>query len=223
MTELIALSCVTVLTQDGSRPILDGFDLHVEKGELMVLLGAGGSGKTTIFKLLAGEQTPERGEVSVGGISVPSLRGGKLARYRRSLGIAMQNAPLIEGRTTEEQIMLPLEIERMSAMRRHEHVQAAIERFGLSDAQRKLPKSLSMSERQRVAIARAVVREPLILLADEPTSHLDVNDSKEIARLLLHENLRGMTVLIGTSDEHFTSYFPETSVRRMEPGIGINN
>ncbi len=223
MTELIGLSGITVLTQDGSRRILDGFDLHIEKGSLVLLLGAGGSGKTTLFKLLAGEQTPERGEVLVGGISVPSLSGGKLARYRRSLGIVMQDAPLLENRSAEEQIMLPLEIEGMSAERRHERAQAAIERFGLSDARRKLPKALSMSERQRVAIARAVVREPLVLLADEPAAHLDANDSKEIARLLLHENLRGMTVLIGTSDEHFASYFPETPVRRMESGVGINN
>ena len=187
------------------------------------LLGAGASGKTTVFKLLMGERKPERGEVIVGGVDVASLKGNALAKFRRSVGMIPQDGPLLEHRTVEEQILLPLEIDGMHSARRHAQAQAVIARFNLQSASSRMPASLSMSERQRTAIARAVVREPMVLLADEPAAHLDANDAKEIAGLLLHENLRGMTVLIATSDEHFASYFPETSVIFMEALAGIEN
>jgi cell division transport system ATP-binding protein len=222
MTDAIVLS--DILVRNGELQILDGLNLRVGKGDLRVLLGAGGSGKTTIFKLLHGEIKPERGEVRVGGVDMTSLQSGKLAKFRRSLGMIPQDESLLEHRTVEEQILLPLEIDGMNAARRNAQAEAVIERYELQHSRARLPASLSMSERQRTAIARAVVREPLVLLADEPAAHLDVKDSKEIARLLLHENLRGMTVLIGTSDEHFASYFPESAVCPMEAlSIGINN
>ncbi len=205
-----------ILVRNGELRILDGFALRVEKGSLRVLLGSGGSGKTTIFKLLSGEINPERGEVIVGGEDVTLLKRNKLAKFRRSVGVISQDEPPLETRTVEEQIALPLEIDGMNAARRHAQIEAVIERFGLQSARTRKPASLSRSERQRVAIARAVVREPLVLLADEPAAHLDLKDSQEIAQLLLHENLRGMTVLIGTSDEHFASNFPQAAIHHME-------
>jgi cell division transport system ATP-binding protein len=214
MTEAIVLSNIAV--RNWELTMLSGFDLRVEKGSLTVLLGAGGSGKTTIFKLLTGEIKPDIGEVLVGGTDVTSLKSVKLAKFRQSIGIISQDGALLANRTVEAHMLLPLEIDGMHAARRHAQTDAAIERFGLQQSRNRLPSSLSMSERQRAAIACAVVREPLVLLADEPTAHLDVNDAKEIAQLLLHENLRGMTVLIGTSDEHFASYFPHVSVCHME-------
>jgi ABC-type ATPase involved in cell division len=212
--EAIVLSDIAV--QNGELQILDDFNLRVEKGSLCVLLGSGGSGKTTIFKLLTGELKPERGEVNMGGINVALLQGNKLAKFRRSIGMISQEESLLEHRTVEEQILLPLEIDGTNAARRHAQAEAVMERFGLQHSSARLPHSLSRSERQRAAIAMAVVREPFVLLADEPAAHLDVKDAKAIATLLLHENLRGMTVLIGTSDEHFASYFPVSTVCRME-------
>jgi cell division transport system ATP-binding protein len=214
MTEAIVLSDIAV--RNWELTLLSGFDLRIEKGSLVVVLGEGGSGKTTIFKLLTGEIKPDIGDVRVGGEDVNSLHGNKLATFRRSIGIISQEMSLLANRTVEEQILLPLEIDGMNAARRHAQADAAIERFGLQRSRNRLPSSLSMSERQRAAIARAVVREPLVLLADEPAAHLDANDAIEIARLLLHENLRGMTVLIGTSDEHFASYFPEACICHMQ-------
>jgi ABC-type ATPase involved in cell division len=220
--DAIVLSDIAVW--NGELRILDEFDLRVEKGSLRVLLGSGGSGKTTIFKLLTGETKPQRGNVNIGGIDVTSLQSGKLAKFRRAIGMISQEKSLLEHRTVEEQILLPLEIDGMNAARRHAQAEATIERFGLQNSRMRLTHSLSMSERQRTAIAMAVVREPLVLLADEPAAHLGVSDAKAIATLLLHENLRGMTVLIGTSDEHFASYFPESAVCQMEAlSAGVEN
>ncbi len=222
MTDSIELSNIVIWYNE--QTIVDGFNLRVEKGSLCVLLGSGGSGKTTIFKLLTGEIKPERGEVTIGGIDLTSLTGSTLAKFRRSVGVISQNESLLDNRTVEEQIMLPLEIDGMNTARRHAQAEAVIERFGLQNSRTRLPSFLSMSERQRTEIAQAVVREPLLLLADEPAAHLDRNDAKEIARLLLHENLRGMTVLIGTSDEHFASNFPETAICTMEAlSISVEN
>jgi ABC-type ATPase involved in cell division len=214
MTAMIELLNIVVWSNE--QTILDGFNLHVEKVNLCVLLGSGGSGKTTIFKLLTGEIKPERGEAKIGGIDVTSLKGSKLANFRRSIGMISQNESLLDNRTVEEQVLLPLEIDRMNAARRNAYMEETIERFGLQNSRTRVPASLSMSERQRTMIAQAVVREPLILLADEPAAHLDRTDASEIARLLLHENLRGMTVLIATSDEHFASYFPDEVICAME-------
>jgi ABC-type ATPase involved in cell division len=216
---MILLSNVTVLDPLTSRPVLDAFSLTIEKGALRVILGAGGSGKTTLLQVLTGERTAWSGEVQVNDISVPTLRGRELARYRRGLGLVQQDATLLEHRTVEAQIALPLELEGLSRTRREERVERALERFDLLAVRNKLPESLSKSDEQRVAIAAAVVREPFLLLADEPGAHLDGQRAKEIAELLLHENLRGMTMLIVTSDERFAGFFPAPGVSRMEEGI----
>jgi len=209
--EIISLSNVTVRTPQG-EPILDGFELHVEKGRLQILLGPGGSGKSTVFHLLTGEREPESGDVIVAERSVPSLTRRERSKHRRSIGVVFQNMQLLDDRPVAEQIALPLEIEGMSSARRRQRVDEILMRFQLESIRDKYPHSLSMGERQRVMIARAVATEPLVLLADEPAGHLDRAAAAEIAEILRNEHLRGMTILLGTGDEHFASLFPEASI-----------
>src|ERR1017187_6052648 len=102
MTESISLSNVAC------HHVFDAFDLHVEKGSLMVILGPSGSGKTTLFKLLTGELRPDSGEIVVGGLSVSSLGKKAITKYRQSIGIVFQDVALLEDRNVSEQIALPL-------------------------------------------------------------------------------------------------------------------
>jgi ABC-type ATPase involved in cell division len=217
MTKSISLSKVVC------RNVPGGFDLHIEKGSLTVILGPGGSGKTTLFKLLTGELKAESGEIRVGGVSLMSLRKSDIAKYRQSIGVVFQDVSLLEDRNVEDQIALPLEIDGMKKAVRRKRIDAVIERFLLQDLREKYPGSLSMSERQRVAIARAVAGEPLVLLADEPAAHLDLVSASEIANLLMHEHLRGMTILIGTSSAEFAALFQNATVIPISKISGTQN
>src|SRR5438477_13097115 len=100
----------------------------------------------------------------------------------------------------------------MASKRRNAQTEAVIERFGLSDVRQKYPRSLSMGERQKALLARAVVAEPFVLLVDEPAAHLDSNASAELVRLLERENLRGMTIVIATSDANFAAQFSSPTI-----------
>jgi ABC-type ATPase involved in cell division len=217
MTESISLSKVVC------RNVPDGFDLHIEKGGLTVILGPSGSGKTTLFKLLTGELQLESGEILVGGVSVKSLGKSNIAKFRQSIGVVFQDVSLLEDRNVADQIALPLEICGMKKAFRLKRIDAVIDRFLLQNLRDKCPRSLSMSERQRAAIARAVAGEPLVLLADEPAAHLDSLSASEIANLLMHEHLRGMTILIGTSSAEFAAMFPQAAVIPIAKILGTQN
>ncbi len=217
MDEIISLSGVTIRRGNSAPPILADFHLRVEKGRLTVLLGAGGTGKTTLFKLLTGELQPDAGSVRVGNHDIAALRKGRIAAYRKSIGVIFQDVPLLDDRTAAGQILLPMELAQMPGARRRERVNAIMERFQLREIRDAYPAALSMGMRQRVAIARAVASEPLVLLADEPAAHLDAASAREIAEIFLRENLRGMTILIGTSDERFAAYFPNESIVAFPP------
>jgi len=158
---------------------------------------------------------PTEGTVHVADISIADLRGNALASYRRSIGLLSQDLPLLEDRTIGENLLLPLELAGLRSPRCRERVASVLERFGLSDARDTLPKGVSMGERQRACIARAVITEPLVLFADEPAAHLDARSAAEIAAHLIRENLRGMTILMGTHDEDFSRLFPSAVIVRL--------
>ena len=209
---MISFSHVNVRRPNSEESILSDFNLTVEKGELAILFGGSGSGKTTVFQLLTRERTPDSGEIVVGDTNIALLRGRALAAYRRSIGYVSQDFPILDDRTVEENIRLPLEINGIRKARSRDRLSFSSERFNLKTIARLFPKSLSASERQRVAIARAVVSEPMVLLADEPTAHLDASGLEQIVALLRNENMRGMTVLLGTSDERVVSGLPQARI-----------
>ena len=179
----------------GEVRALDGVDLEVEKGELCIIVGPSGAGKTTVLNLLGGMDTATSGSITVDGQEIAGLRGRKLIQYRRfDIGFVFQFYNLVGNLTARENVELASEIcpHPLDAAE-------ALERVGLGHRMDNFPAQLSGGEQQRVAIARALAKRPKLLLCDEPTGALDYNTGKEVLQLLQDTCRRdGMTVIIIT-------------------------
>ena len=216
---MIQLKNVVAGYRGGQQDILNGLTLSVEKGEFAVIESATGSGKSTLMRLLTGELDPSSGEIVVAGERLSDLSNRNVARYRRSIGMVFQDFKLLEDKTVEENVSFALEV--LSKVGRYDmstKVSAALDRVGLYSQKHCFPNALSMGEQQRVAIARAIVREPLVLLADEPTGQLDHEASRGILDILNTENLRGMTVLVTTSQRGLMPENPRIKRFALEGG-----
>ena len=193
----IELKGVTRVYDTGGVKIeaLRGVDLQVERGELVILVGPSGAGKTTVLNLLGGMDTPTSGSIRVDGREIGDLRGRKLTEYRRyDIGFVFQFYNLVGNLTAKENVELASEI-------CHDPMDAAeaLERVGLGHRMDNFPAQLSGGEQQRVAIARALAKRPKLLLCDEPTGALDYSTGKEVLQLLQDTCRRdGMTVIIIT-------------------------
>lgn len=176
-------------------PALSGADFSVEKGQLAVILGASGAGKTTALNILGGMETVTSGVVRVDGKDITKLKGKQLIRYRREdIGFVFQFYNLVPNLTAVENVELAAQICSGSLS-----APDMLKRVGLSDRMNNFPAQLSGGEQQRVAIARAIAKNPKLLLCDEPTGALDDQTGKQILQLL-QDTCRqdGMTVLIIT-------------------------
>jgi len=183
------------------RPI-DGLDLDVEQGEIALLLGASGCGKTTLLSVIAAILRPTRGSVRLGDIEVTELGAQQLTDYRRSkVGIVFQAANLIKSLSALENVELPLVAAGVRSRAAHKRATDLLERVGLGDRIRHRPGQLSGGQQQRVAIARALALDPPVVLADEPTAHLDYIQVESVLLLLRDVAAEGRTVLIATHDE----------------------
>lgn len=149
-------------------------DFELRQGELTLIIGPSGSGKTTLLSLLGCVIYPTAGEVIVQGESISRLNERQLARLRlNSIGFVFQSFNLIQPLTAEENVMLPLQLQGMGRAEARRRAHEAIEKVGMSDRRRQLPKNLSGGQQQRIAIARALVANPPMMLCDEPTASLD--------------------------------------------------
>lgn len=169
-------------------------------GEMIFLTGHSGAGKSTIFKLITGIETPTRGEIIVADQSVASLSRRGLASLRQAVGIVVQDSALIEEFTLFANVALPLHLSGLPKTDIAAKVKDALNVVGLFDMEKRYPRSLSQGERQRVGIARAIVMRPPLLLADEPTGNVDPELGAEIMKLFVKLNKSGMSVLVATHD-----------------------
>jgi cell division transport system ATP-binding protein len=195
---MILLDRVTKTYGKGTEAALDRVSLFIEPREFVILVGTSGAGKSTLFKLLTREEKPTSGKIVVGGIDYDTLKDKNIPMLRRKIGVVFQDFKLLPQRTVFENVAFALEI---AGMTRHEiksTVPKVIELVGLTGKEKSFPHQLSGGERQRVAIARAVVRQPKILIADEPTGNLDPKNSWDIMRLLEKINKYGTTILLTT-------------------------
>ena len=181
---------------------LRGLDLVVEQGELLAVLGRSGSGKSTLLNLLSGLDSPTEGSVRVGDRDLARLSADGLADYRSSsIGIVFQSFHLLPGRTALANVAMPLVLDGVPAKERRRKALATLESVGLGDRVDHRPSELSGGEQQRVAIARALVRDPEMLVCDEPTGNLDSSTADGVVELLLQLNReRGVTILLVTHD-----------------------
>ncbi|HEV2309101.1 MAG TPA: ATP-binding cassette domain-containing protein [Acidimicrobiia bacterium] len=183
------------------RPI-DNFQLESRGGELVLLLGASGCGKTTLLSVLAGILTPSAGSVKVGDTEVVGLSGNALTKYRRNqVGIVFQAFNLLPSLTASENVQIPLRGAGVRPRAAKQRALALLDQVGLSDRVEHRPGDLSGGQQQRVAIARALAHDPPVLLADEPTAHLDYLQVDGVIRLLRSLADSGRLVIVATHDD----------------------
>jgi len=183
------------------RPIHE-LNVEVADGELVILLGPSGSGKTTLLSCLAGILTPTAGRIWLGDTDVTNLHGPALTRYRReTVGIVFQAFNLIPSLNARENVMAPLRLGGVGRGKARRRADELLTRVGLGDRMRHRPRALSGGQQQRVAIARALVREPSLLLADEPTAYLDYVQVEEVLRIVRELAAPGRVVVVATHDE----------------------
>jgi cell division transport system ATP-binding protein len=195
---MILFDRVTKIYDKDAKPALNRVSLHIEPREFVIIVGTSGAGKSTLLKLLTREEKPTSGKIVVGGIDYDTLKDRQIPLLRRKIGVVFQDFKLLPQRTVFENIAFALEIAGMTNREIKTTVPKVIELVGLTGKEKKFPHMLSGGERQRVAIARAVVRQPKILIADEPTGNLDPRHSWDIVRLLEKINRYGTTVLLTT-------------------------
>lgn len=182
-------------------PALKDVNLHIDKGEFVFVVGPSGSGKSTLLKLLLKELNPDKGEIIIGDKTLSKIKRRQIPAFRRELGFVFQDFRLLPDRNVYENVAFAQKVIGVPAKTIRRRVPVMLSMVGLAEKYRSRPDQLAGGEQQRVAIARALINEPKILLADEPTGNLDVNNSWEIMRLLEEANERGTTVVVVTHNK----------------------
>ncbi|MBI5836353.1 MAG: ATP-binding cassette domain-containing protein [Candidatus Eisenbacteria bacterium] len=200
----------------GDEVALDDVTLSVAQGELVVLLGASGTGKSTFLKLISFEDSPTSGEVVVGAFRSGGVKPAQVQQLRRKLGIIYQDFKLLPDRTVFENVALALRVAGEPGGAMHKKVEAALERVGLARHGNKHLHQISGGQQQRVAVARALVHDPEVVLADEPTGNLDPETSQVMMTLFRDLKARGRAVVLATYD--LTLIQPGDRVFRLERG-----
>lgn len=190
---------------------------QISAGQMTLITGHSGAGKTTLVKLLATIERPTAGSLVVNGQNLAAIRRSAIPYVRRNFGLVFQDQKLLFDRSALDNVLLPLQIvglPRREAIRR---AQAALDKVGLLAREKALPIALSGGEQQRLAIARAVVNRPTILLADEPTGNLDSEAAAQILGIFSAFNQVGVTVVVATHDQSWVErYHP--NVLRLDHG-----
>lgn len=180
---------------------LDNINFSIEEGEFVSLVGKSGAGKTTILKLILGEEKPTNGRVLFDEIEIAKISSSKLPLLRREIGVIFQDYKLLEAKTVFENVAFAMEVIGASDKEIENDVPKVLEIVGLSGMENKFPAELSGGEKQRVSIARALIHRPKLILADEPTGNLDPYHTRDIIKLLLKINEFGTAIILATHDK----------------------
>lgn len=184
---------------------LDRISLHVDPKEFVIVIGQSGAGKTTLLKLLTREERPTSGKIIVGGIDYDKLKDKDIPLLRRKIGVVFQDFKLLPNKNVFENVAFALEIVGVSNREISHTVPKVLDIVNLKGKENSMPRQLSGGEHQRVAIARAIVRQPRILVADEPTGNLDPKHAWDVIKVLEKINRFGTTVLLTTHNQEIVN------------------
>ena len=198
---MIRLEHVSKTYKKNDVKALRDLTLEITKGEFVFLVGASGSGKSTVIKLLIKDEEPDTGEIVVAGKRLDQLRSWRVPQLRREVGCVFQDFKLLENKTVSENVAFALEVIGKPRAAIERTVPEVLNLVGLGTKHNAYPHELSGGEQQRAAIARAFVNRPRILLCDEPTGNLDPSTSLGIMKLLDRINRTGTTVVMATHDQ----------------------
>ena len=192
----------------GSTDVLKGVSFSLEQGQVLAIIGSSGSGKTTLLRCLNFLETPDAGEIRVGGklLTGENLTEAQIRENRLNFGLVFQNFNLLPKLNAVQNVELPLAYAGVEAAERRERAVRALQRVKLADRMYHKPSELSGGQRQRVAIARALVTNPGILLADEPTGALDSKTGIEIMKLFDELHQEGNTIILITHEQEIANY-----------------
>lgn len=196
----------------GTLNVLKGISLHIDKGEVVSIVGPSGAGKTTLLQIIGTLDKADEGEISIDGVNISTMNKNKLSEFRnKHIGFVFQFHQLLPEFTALENIMIPAYIAGMSQSEAKKRAMELLTFMGLTDRASHKPNELSGGEKQRVAVARALINNPAVILADEPSGSLDTQNKAELHQLFF--DLRdkfGQTFVIVTHDESLANITDRT-------------
>ncbi|UJH70777.1 cell division ATP-binding protein FtsE [Ornithinimicrobium sp. INDO-MA30-4] len=219
---MITLENVSVRYAKGDPWALDDVSVDIQRGEFVFVVGASGSGKSSLIRLIILERTVTKGRVLVAGNDLNKMPRRHVPRLRRGVGTVFQDFRLLSGKTVYQNVAYVLQVLGTKPHMIKQLVPETLELVGLEGKGKRLPHELSGGEQQRVAIARAMVNKPPILLADEPTGNLDPETSQEIVAILDRINRSGTTVVMATHDTTIVDTFRKRVVQ-LSDGVIIRD
>ncbi len=202
--------------------VLRNVDLHIKPGEFVSIVGQSGAGKTTLVRILIGEERIDKGQVIIGDWDITKISKREVPFLRRQIGVIFQDFKLLPKKTLEENVAFALEVSGGTSAKIKKIVPSVLKIVGLEDKRHRYSNEVSGGEQQRAAIARALVHQPKILLADEPTGNLDAINANEIIDLLLRINKFGTTVILVTHNKEIVNHLNKRVIT-MDHGQVIND
>lgn len=186
---------------------LRGVSVEIKRGDFVAIIGASGSGKSTMMNLVGCLDTPTKGEIHLKNKNISEMSESELASLRgKTIGFIFQQYNLIQGMTAYQNVLLPLELQEYSDKEADIKARNVLELVGLEDKQNNLPTQLSGGQQQRVSIARSLAADPEIILADEPTGALDSKTGQDVIKMLHKLWEKGKTIIMVTHDLHLANY-----------------
>lgn len=192
-------------TYNHNAVALDKASFKIQPGEFVSIVGRSGAGKSTVVKLLIGEEKPTKGQIFFGAYEINKLKSDELPEFRRHIGVIFQEFRLLAKKTVFENVAFALEVAGRPEREIKEFVPQVLDMVALRDKALNFPAELSGGEKQRVALARALVNRPDVIVADEPTGNLDPFNTWEVVKLLMKINELGSTVILATHDKEIVN------------------